>query len=70
MFTLSLSLIIYKRRIIIIIIALKMNEMEVTSPSECVGAEKNIGHSAPLGLRYKSNPGRFKVLNPHDWVQI
>ena len=58
MFTLSLSLIIYKRRIIIII-ALKMNEMEVTSPSESVGAEKNIGHSAPLGLRYKSNPGRF-----------
>ena len=60
MFTLSLSLIIYNRRIIIIIIiALKMNEMEVMSPSESVGAEKNIGHSAPLGLRYKANPSRF-----------
>ena len=58
MFTLSLSLIIYNRRIIIII-ALKMNEMEVMSPSESVGAEKNIGHSAPLGLRYKANPSRF-----------
>ena len=57
MFTLSLSLIIYKRRIITI--ALKMNKMEVMSPSESVGAEKNIGHSVPLGLRYKSNPGRF-----------
>ena len=60
MFTLSLSLIIYNRRIIIIIIiALKMNEMEVMSPSESVGAEKNIGHSVPLGLRYKANPSRF-----------
>ena len=39
MFTLSLSLIIYKRRIIIII-ALKMNEMEIMSPSKSVGAEK------------------------------
>ena len=58
MFTLSLSLIIYNRRIIIII-ALKMNEMEVMSPSESVGAEKNIGHSVPLGLRYKANPSRF-----------
>ena len=58
MFTLSLSLIIYNRRIIILI-SLKMNEMEGMSPSESVGAEKNIGHSAPLGLRYKANPSRF-----------
>ena len=54
----SLSLIIYTMGITIII-SLKMNEMEVMSPGQSVGAEKHIGHSVPLGLRYKANPSRF-----------